>query len=600
MQRLNAEAENTLRRIKEFTVREELQMGDDLGDSGTLPTTIADLLRRVLQKFETEESPQGFTGVLDFDPAYPEVFFLMVKWYWRPYELADQLLQLFQASCRLAQAEGMGVAPAITKRKWAIVRAVRYWQQKLPEDFKVNHELQQAIQTLQQVMRDSGETDDMVNSISLDSIGEERWLSYSITHASRAPLKFSLSFEATSARDFAEILCCLDYKLYRRIPFSEFCIYAHAAKPTDETPRIEECIRLFNGVTTWVVSSILREFTMVKRAAVIDKFVECTRHLFDLHAYNTLLAVVGGLNHFSIRRLAQTWAKVDKPRKEELEQKTEFFSSNSNFASYRQTVQALTGAFHIPVLGIVLKDLVAIDIQAKDMVNPAQALVNMNKYRNLWRVFSGIRTSQTMPPLLTPNLDRMRVLRAAIGQSHLTDEALEELSEAREPRQRAGRLVSGVPAQNALPKFSTWAEGEQTQLDSVTLSKHVKQMVDAVFKVYDTDQSGTISYQEFESISSNFPFIECFSVLDQDNDGTISYDEMLQYFLSANSLLRERFTHRFEEHTFLGTAVCEHCKGMMKGIVKQGVRCRDCGIACHKHCKDHVVVDCNKRKARKC
>ena len=38
----------------------------------------------------------------------------------------------------------------------------------------------------------------------------------------------------------------------------------------------------------------------------------------------------------------------------------------------------------------------------------------------------------------------------------------------------------------------------------------------------------------------------------------------------------------------------------MKGIAKQGVRCRDCGISCHKHCKDHVVVDCNKRKARKC
>ena len=40
--------------------------------------------------------------------------------------------------------------------------------------------------------------------------------------------------------------------------------------------------------------------------------------------------------------------------------------------------------------------------------------------------------------------------------------------------------------------------------------------VQAVFKVYDTDQSGTISYEEFEAISSNFPFIECFSVLDQD------------------------------------------------------------------------------------
>ena len=49
------------------------------------------------------------------------------------------------------------------------------------------------------------------------------------------------------------------------------------------------------------------------------------------------------------------------------------------------------------------------------MVNPAQGLVNMNKYRNLWRIFSGIRTGQTTPPLLTPNLDRMRVLRVCLS-----------------------------------------------------------------------------------------------------------------------------------------------------------------------------------------
>lgn len=71
--------------------------------------------------------------------------------------------------------------------------------------------------------------------------------------------------------------CCVAHLFTVASQFSEFCVYARAAKPTDETPRIEECIRLFNGVTTWVVSNILREFTMVKRAAVIDKFVECTR-----------------------------------------------------------------------------------------------------------------------------------------------------------------------------------------------------------------------------------------------------------------------------------------------------------------------------------
>ena len=38
----------------------------------------------------------------------------------------------------------------------------------------------------------------------------------------------------------------------------------------------------------------------------------------------------------------------------------------------------------------------------------------------------------------------------------------------------------------------------------------------AVFRMYDTDHSGSISMEEFETISSNFPFIENFSVLDQD------------------------------------------------------------------------------------
>ena len=41
-----------------------------------------------------------------------------------------------------------------------------------------------------------------------------------------------------------------------------------------------------------------------------------TQCLYELHSYNSMLAVVGGLNHFSIRRLAQTWSRVDKGKKE--------------------------------------------------------------------------------------------------------------------------------------------------------------------------------------------------------------------------------------------------------------------------------------------
>ena len=104
-------------------------------------------------------------------------------------------------------------------------------------------------------------------------------------------------------------LHCLSYLLFLFLPssfllppslqFQEFCIYAHSAKPTEETPKTDECIQLFNGITTWVVSNILWEFTMVKRAAIIEKFIECTRvsamHIsYTLSPRCCLLDTVGG------------------------------------------------------------------------------------------------------------------------------------------------------------------------------------------------------------------------------------------------------------------------------------------------------------------
>ena len=54
-------------------------------------------------------------------------------------------------------------------------------------------------------------------------------------------------------------------------------MYAHAAKPTQDTPRIDECIQLFNGLTIWVVCSILKEHSAFRRADIIEKFIDTTK-----------------------------------------------------------------------------------------------------------------------------------------------------------------------------------------------------------------------------------------------------------------------------------------------------------------------------------
>ena len=68
-------------------------------------------------------------------------------------------------------------------------------------------------------------------------------------------------------------------------------------------------------------------------------------------------------------------------------------------------------------------------------------------------------------------------LQAAISQSQMDDDALEELSFTREPKQKDA-VNNGVKPESDLPKFSEWVSGQATQLDTQTITSHVKLMVD--------------------------------------------------------------------------------------------------------------------------
>ena len=50
--------------------------------------------------------------------------------------------------------------------------------------------------------------------------------------------------------------------------------------------------------------------------------------------------------------------------------------------------------FILFVRGILLKDLVAVDGQAKDYVNKEEKYVNTNKYKKLWQHLSRLRQYQ--------------------------------------------------------------------------------------------------------------------------------------------------------------------------------------------------------------
>lgn len=64
---------------------------------------------------------------------------------------------------------------------------------------------------------------------------------------------------------------------------------------------------------------------------------------------------------------------------------------------------------------------------------------------------------------------------------------------------------------------------------------------------------------------------------------------------SIYSKLGLGFPHNFQETTYLKPTFCDNCAGFLWGVIKQGYRCKDCGMNCHKQCKDLVVFECKKR-----
>eukprot|EP00062_Callorhinchus_milii_P024594 gi/632984690/ref/XP_007909266.1/ PREDICTED: RAS guanyl-releasing protein 4 [Callorhinchus milii] len=143
------------------------------------------------------------------------------------------------------------------------------------------------------------------------------------------------------------------------------------------------------------------------------------------------------------------------------------------------------------------------------------------------------------------------------------------------------------------PVLGDWGLDVIRKLDAVTVGKHVQQMVDSVFKNYDHDQDGYISHEEFEKIASIFPFAIPFN---PQREGLLSREEITGHLMRGSALCsRPGQRHSFQENTFMRPTFCDMCTGFLWGVTKQGYRCQDCGINCHKQCVEQVTLECKKR-----
>ncbi|GFO32305.1 ras guanyl-releasing protein 3 [Plakobranchus ocellatus] len=545
---------------------------------------------------------EAFTekGVDKRQEEFVTVFFLMHQWFMTSEELAQAFIDLYQGceetiTCSMVACPHLPINTdcSIQVFKKMICQAVRHWITKFPLHFDMDARVTTTVKKLSSFLQAEGnyKLKELVDVSKVPSYDWMRNMSVRNTVYGKHSRKVSLVFNHLEPKELASQLTYLEYKAFRRVHFSDYKNYAVSASLKDQ-PKLERSIALFNGLSQWVQCMVLSKTTPQQRADVICKFIDVSKHLRTLQNFNTLMAIVGGLSHSALARLSKTIGCLPPESQKTLVDLTELLSSNNNFSNYRKVYHQCNG-FKIPILGVHLKDLISLHTALPDRVEGN--LLNFRKMAQLaviLRELTRLQGQDNIP--VDANLDLVNTLRLSLDMYHTEDE-IYELSLAREPK---GSLSSPTTPTKPVV-FADWLSGISPP-DKDTINKHVHDMVEAVFKNYDHDKDGFISHEEFDSIAGNFPFIDSFCVLDADKDGMISKREMKSYFIRANShALRNSFKHAFHETTYFKPTFCIHCTGLLWGLIKQGWKCKDCGINAHKHCKDLVVMECRSKGSKR-
>ncbi|XP_067877709.1 RAS guanyl-releasing protein 2-like isoform X1 [Heterodontus francisci] len=516
----------------------------------------------------------------------PRMFLMMHQWYLPSTELVGKLRKLY----RDAYSSDLKIL------QLKICQLVRFWIAEFPAEFNLDSDLAEQIKELQETVSRTGDRrhSQLVDISQVPSFEWKRQITQR-NHVTQKRRKMSLLFDHLGPLELAEHLTYLEYKSFCRILFRDYQSFAkHGC--TKDNPILERFISLFNSVSQWVQMMVLSMHTPQQRAEVITKFVHVAQRLLQLQNYNTLMAVIGGLSHSAISRLKETYHYISPDVIKISDSLMELVTTCGNYSNYRRCFAEGSG-FKFPILGVHLKDLLAVHLALPDWAEKDR--LNVAKMQQLYSILNELIQVQVTTPPIEPSMDLVNLLTVSLDQFH-TDDEIYKLSLLREPRTSKSAPSSPTPAKS--PVLDEWASAVKPKTDPELINKHIHKMVESVFRNFDVDHDGYISQKEFSIISSNFPYLDRFSVLDENNDGQISRDEMITYFMQANSLLNCKmgFIHNFTETTYLKPTFCEHCKNFIWGLYKQGYKCRACGISCHKQCKSLLVMECRKRTKSIC
>ncbi|XP_046352555.1 ras-GEF domain-containing family member 1B-like isoform X1 [Haliotis rufescens] len=131
-----------------------------------------------------------------------------------------------------------------------------------------------------------------------------------------------------------------------------------------KTTNLEAYVQWFNRLSYLVASEICSHLKKKNRVKMIEYFIDVAKECINIGNFNSLMAIIAGMNMSPVARLKKTWAKVNTAKFLILEHQMD---PSNNFGSYRSCLKAAMwrsqgavddqGKIVVPFFSLFVKDL---------------------------------------------------------------------------------------------------------------------------------------------------------------------------------------------------------------------------------------------------
>lgn len=221
----------------------------------------------------------------------------------------------------------------------------------------------------------------------------------------------------------------------------------HVSLPSDQKEKckglehVSRMIHQFNRVAFWVANMILLRDKPKHRARALEKFMSIAWKLRHLNNYNSLGAVIAGINSTAIHRLAQTRELIPASAQKQFMRLEILMGTQKSHFAYR-LAWANTSTQRIPFLPLHRRDLVLAEQANRTYVAGEEGeRINWKKFEIMGEVIIGIQKSQEVT---YPTMNRNEVVQRLVIDGRFCED--DDVSTHRIPPVLSGIFVSQSPS----------------------------------------------------------------------------------------------------------------------------------------------------------